>query len=160
MGCVPELFVKTSRRIFFTAKKMPLVAIEGKFPTVKMSYKGIFVAEMVGLSFVLTALQLPLVALFIVPLIMAIAGFYYSYFFALGTLYLDIILRPADLGQAIFVNLLFKFSSFTGIPAYAMFALYFGLILPWIIFMGILVSYKPLRYLTRKTLGRRIKIVR
>jgi hypothetical protein len=116
-----------------------------------------FLCQMAALSFVLVLLPIPLVSLVILPLIMAVCGLSYSYLFALGSVYLGILLRPGDPAWAFVVTFLFKLSAVTGIPAYAVLGICFGVALPLAIFLGVLATYKPLRYITRTLLKSRVK---
>jgi hypothetical protein len=112
---------------------------------------------MIGLSLLLVFLPIPLLSLFIMPLIIAICGFYYSYLFALGSVYFGILLRPGEPTTAFIITFLFKLSALTGIPSYVIIGLCFGAALPFAIFMAVLVTFKPIRYATRLLLKGRVR---
>jgi hypothetical protein len=112
---------------------------------------------MIGLSLLLVFLPIPLLSLFIMPLIIAICGFYYSYLFALGSVYFGILLRPGEPTTAFIITFLFKLSALTGIPSYVIIGVCFGAALPFAIFMAVLVTFKPIRYATRLLLKGRVR---
>jgi hypothetical protein len=123
-----------------------------------VNYRRIFLSEMIGLSIVLTFLPIPFLSLAIVPLVMVVSGFYYSYFFALGSLYFDTFLKPTDPGPTFLFGVLFRLSSATAIPVWLIFTLCFAAILPGLVFVGIIAAYKPIRHITQTILKNRIKI--
>jgi uncharacterized protein involved in cysteine biosynthesis len=123
-----------------------------------MDYRKMFLAEMIGLSVLLVFLPIPLLSLFIVPLIMAVCGLYYSYLFALASVYLGILLRPGEPATAFVITFLFKLSSLTGISPYLILSLCLGVALPAAIFVVVLLAFKPIKYVTRLVLKGRVRL--
>lgn len=109
---------------------------------------------MIGLSIVFALVPIPLFSMLVVPLVMAVAGFYYSYIFVLGSVYFDMLLG-VNSSAAVLLNFLFKLSAVSGIPVFFLFVFCLGLVLPVATFTAVSAAYKPLRYVSRAILARR-----
>jgi hypothetical protein len=123
-----------------------------------MNRKMLFLAQMIGLSFLLFLLPIPLLSLFIVPLVMVVCGFYQSYLFTLGSVYFGILAKPGDPTATFLFTFLFKLSALLGISPYALIVVCFGLALPFAIFVGMLAIYKPVCYVQRRLLRNRVRL--